>query len=167
MKRCFAIVLLLSSLAFAKPAPPTITIHATAAAVKGVAVTQLLKDGWRLKSGDDSQVIFVRDRGTGWTMVAALGGSPSGCPPPHTYLTLTFAEVDGNTFLTSYKQNGASIRTNGLGCHEQMNDVYAPKDIREQNDMLGRIKTTAEPQGSPVISETKPETKAPQTDTPK
>jgi hypothetical protein len=130
-----------------------VTVAANAEAVKGVAVTQLLKDGWRIDHDSQFQVVFVRNRSAAIGFLAALG-SPNCGSGPHAYLTMNFAETGGQTFVSANQQ----FSRVGPDCKEQRWDVKGTAEAEKQDTMIASIKAAAEssPIAAPMVPVTAP-----------
>jgi len=145
-----AFILLASIVSQAKDKQPEqVTIAASAQAVKNAAVKQLSHDGWTINSEGQFQVVFIRPRSAGMQFMAALGaiGQSSAirgqcAPEARVFLTMNFAEADGQTFVTSSE----ALSDNSVGppsCFRLVED-HTNGARKKQDAILAAIKTAAE-----------------------
>lgn len=118
------------------------TIAASAEAVKNAAVKQLSHDGWTINSEGQFQVVFVRPRSGGMQFLAAMGAKGGCAPEARVFLTMNFAEADGQTFVTSSE----ALSDSSVGppsCFHLMED-HTNGARKKQDAILAAIKTAAE-----------------------
>ncbi len=128
------------------------TVAASAQAVKNAAVKQLARDGWTINSEGQFQVVFVRPRSAGiqamTSLTYAFGAlGPKNiqgqcAPEARVFLTMDFADVNGQTFVTSSE----ALSDNTVGppsCFRLVED-HTSGARKKQDAILAAIKTAAE-----------------------